>query len=457
MRASILTVRRTRGRRPTRPSKCGGYWYLLRRVPAAMRGLDKRKFVKLSTGIRIADDPRGCAATNVVAILDGEIARYWEDLRAGRDADAILRHREAQIRALQLGFTYLPTSDVAALPINELGERLDLLITSRLLNNEHDVRALLGGCDSALGTRKLIYVSEMVKEMEGIASASLKSKSRNQKERWRTTRHRAASSMISAIGFDKPICNLTRADALALRRHWQERVLNEQVQIGTANKAIAFVVSMFRMINDHYQLELPNIFERISLRGGFAGIRTAFGASAIQDQFLAEGMFDRLNPEARRLLYLMIETGIRPSEACNLNRSTVVLGHEIPHILVRADGRQLKSKSAMRDIPLVGVALAAMKQQPDGFPRYRDKPNVVSAVLNKALVRRGLRSVSGTQTLYSIRHSFSDRLRNVQAPDSTVNYLMGHADRGPRYGDGLSLHAKLSWLLRIAFRPPLKV
>jgi len=38
---------------------------------------------------------------------------------------------------------------------------------------------------------------------------------------------------------------------------------------------------------------------------------------------LAEGQFADINPEARRIIYLCIETGLRLSEACALDRSTI--------------------------------------------------------------------------------------------------------------------------------------
>ena len=46
----------------------------------------------------------------------------------------------------------------------------------------------------------------------------------------------------------------------------------------------------------------------------------------------------------------------------------------------------------------------AMREQPDGFPRYRDKGDVLSALVNKALDVRGLRPETGSRcTLCSTR------------------------------------------------------
>jgi len=41
--------------------------------------------------------------------------------------------------------------------------------------------------------------------------------------------------------------------------------------------------------------------------------------------YLAEGRFVDINEEARRIIYLRIETGVRLSEACTLDRTTIHL------------------------------------------------------------------------------------------------------------------------------------
>lgn len=122
---------------------------------------------------------------------------------------------------------------------------------------------------------------------------------------------------------------------------------------------------------------------------------------------------------------------------------------------VRPDGREIKTDQSKRDIPLVGVALIAMREQPKGFPRYWDKADHLSALVNKALASRNLRP--NGETLYSLRHTFKDRLRAVNAPDELKDVLMGHKRDQPAYGFGYSLAVKHEWLNRIAFRPPTKV
>lgn len=63
-------------------------------------------------------------------------------------------------------------------------------------------------------------------------------------------------------------------------------------------------------------------------------------------------------------------------------------------------------------------------------------------------------SPSEGQSLYSLRHTFKDRLRDIQAPEEVIDNLMGHKSRGPKYGRGHILETKLEWLNKIAFQAP---
>lgn len=147
--------------------------------------------------------------------------------------------------------------------------------------------------------------------------------------------------------------------------------------------------------------------------------------------------------------------GLRLSEACNLNDTTIVLDHAVPHVRVKPDGRQMKTDQSERDIPLVGVALMAMRAQPKGFPRYHDKADGLSALMNRVLDARNLRP--NGETMYSLRHTFKDRLRAVGATDEMKDALMGHKRDQPAYGFGYSLESKAGVLGRMAFKPPSRV
>jgi hypothetical protein len=144
---------------------------------------------------------------------------------------------------------------------------------------------------------------------------------------------------------------------------------------------------------------------------------------------------------------------LRPSEAVDLQAHTIHLDAPIPYVEVLPDGRVPKTEDSRCQVPIVGAALAAMKRRPQGFPSYRDKSGSLSTLVNKYFVNHGLRPTE-EHTLYSLRHSFKDRLIAAEAPDSLIDSLMGHRTGKPKYGKGPPLELKLKFLDSIAFTPP---
>jgi integrase len=95
-----------------------------------------------------------------------------------------------------------------------------------------------------------------------------------------------------------------------------------------------------------------------------------------------------MNDQARAIVLTIIETGARPSEICNLTEAFIKIDTSVPHILIEPrldpdDPREIKTTTSVRAVPLIGLALAAMKKFPKGFPRYKDKEASMSAALNK--------------------------------------------------------------------------
>ena len=174
----------------------------------------------------------------------------------------------------------------------------------------------------------------------------------------------------------------------------------------------------------------------------------------MRERILAPGIFKGLNREASLLCYTLIETGCRPSELANLLPENIRLDADIPHIRIRSThARQLKSKDSERDIPLVGVALEAMKQAPDGFPRFKDRGYLLSSSLTKAFKVRGL--LPSTQhRIYSFRHSFEKRMLEAGIDYGLRCTLMGHRNPRPEYGDGGSLKYRRDEMLKIAHPVP---
>lgn len=436
--------------RKVRPHKREGFWYLVRRVPAQYAVLDRRGIVRLSTGIRICDDPRAVTAQKEVLRLDAELARYWRDLAAGRDPEAAKRSRWAVETASRFGFPYVELADLNAGPLIELVKRLLAVDGLEPLQREKVLPALWGHYPKPVdGT----LLSEMAEVYQTIHATALMRKSEEQRHKWRVQRDRAQSIFIKIIGGDKRLVDLTADDVDKVRDYWKKRILAGEVAVNTANKNIGRVAAMFRAISEEKKLKLQDLFARTQIKGGEDKKRVPFDIDYVQNVLLADGVMDGLNDEARAIFYVVAELGMRPSEVAGLRRSTILLDHEIPHVNVAEEGRTLKNKNSRRTLPLVGVALDVMKHFPDGFPRYRNRTTCLSTTISQYLRKNGLCPKEG-QSFYSLRHTFKDRLRAVDWDEELRDVLMGHATDKEDYGEGHSLKRKQEVLLRMVFKPP---
>jgi hypothetical protein len=134
-----------------RPHRRYGYWYLVRRVPLEFSAYDTRNPVMLSTGIRVADDPRALVAIAAVHKLDDGLERYGHEKRAGRDADALMRYRQSLEVARKVGISYLPARPLATTPVEQIVERFEPVKSSGADDKPVEVSGVLGGEEPSLG------------------------------------------------------------------------------------------------------------------------------------------------------------------------------------------------------------------------------------------------------------------------------------------------------------------
>ncbi|WP_334150356.1 integrase [Hyphomicrobium sp.] len=329
--------------------------------------------------------------------------------------------------------------------------RIELLERRGWVDEPKAADAVLG---NAAPTR--IALSTLLKEYEVERRTHLAKFSPDQLRRWRNGKKRAIANFKAVLGRNAYLEDLTRTDALDFREWWQDRVIGEGVQVATANKDIGNLNRMIRTLNRARRLGLEPIFAELRIEGEKYGSRAPYTVEFIQTKILADGALDGLNPEARRVIYVCAEIGLRPVEVVNLTKGAIRLDCDVPHVVVQAEGRVLKTDHSERHIPLVGVALEAMKMQPEGFPTYFDGSPALSATVNKFLSAHDLRPTD-RHSLYSLRHTFEDRLTAVEAPEKILCYAMGHKYSRPKYGSPPSLEQLKGWLDKIAFRAPTSI
>lgn len=432
-----------------------GYWQYHRRVPKAYGGLcGKRPFVTLSTKIAVADDRGGTKAARVAARLNEQQEARWRGLASGTPAKQ--RWRDAVTLARSNGFDYLTPTEATQRDIGEVLARIEALKVGDRRNELAVVDAVLGAVE-----KPRIMLSDLFDEYEKTQQTPLSKMSPNQKRKWTNAKKRAVEILIEQRG-NKALQDITRADAVAYADFWEARTIAEGISPSSANKNISHIGGMIRAVDKRLKLGLDHVFSGTRLEGGRDGNRSPFTVEHIRNVILAPGALDGLNDEAKDVVYIVMETGCRPSEIVNLSKGRIKLDAEIPYIRVEADGRLLKTEHSERDIPLVGMALEAMKRHPAGFPRYFDNGDNLSATLMKHFKKAKLLPKMGEDTplkkrpkygVYSFRHSLKDRLKAVECPEELTDELIGHATGKPKYGDGYGLALKAKYLKSIALTP----
>lgn len=430
--------------------KINGIYEYVRRVPASVAHLDNRAKIVVSLGTRDEAIAREKART-----LDQANDVLWGSLLKGDLAtDTWSNYRSAVTLAQAKGFTYRPADElVSEAKVWDIVERV--LAAREGIAQPQAAKAILG--DAPAPTPRL---SDLWTLYEQHYAASLEGMSANQMRKHKNPRLRAMAYAIEVLG-DMQLGDITRADVLRFREWWTDKMKLEALKADTINRCFSDIKGMLTVIDNALHTNFGEVWERSRVKATNktrSDKRPPYPADFVRTRFLAHGVLDSLNLEARMVVYLMIETGLRPGEACNLRPEDICLDAAIPHVAVTITGdRRIKNDYSERKIPLVGVAFWAMQQFPLGFPTYRDKEDTLSNTVNKALLAANLRPTKA-HVLYSLRHTFADRLTAARVSDREHTDLMGHEFDRPDYGDGVAMEQKLQILNGIAFEwiPPAK-
>ncbi|WP_366523893.1 DUF6538 domain-containing protein [uncultured Algimonas sp.] len=426
--------------------KCrDGFWSYNRRVPLAYREIDTRGTIRKALATSSIEVAR--ARRDALAAADNA---FWKSLSGG-DTSARNAYEAARSRAMSKGMIYIPADDLANdASLEEIIKRLRAIdISAPSATAEAD--ALLGLAKPAAPT-----ISQAFKiYCATICAVDNKGKSAAQLRNWTKVKQRAVNNFVSLCG-DLPMDQITRAHAKQVFDWWSGRVNptdgSKPRHANSANKDFTNLRTLYEKFWAYQGDESrDNPFRNLRFKNVVYKDVPPFEPNWIVNRILAPGALDSLNEQARCIFYSLIETGCRPSEIANLRAEHIMLDHEVPHLRLRPQhNRALKSKSASRDVPLLGISLQAMRLNPDGFPRYRDKSDLLSATLTKAFKARGLFPTE-EHRIYSIRHSFEKRMLEADLDYALRCKLIGHYNNRPEYGDGGSLAFRRDQLLKIVF------
>lgn len=411
-------------------TKRGRTYNIVRRVPTKYQGVDSRKQVWLN----LHTDSETEAQRKAPEVWDHQVA-VWQARLAGEGDDKLAQLDAARELASIRGFKFMPASQVATLPVDQLLDRIEAIPTVGNGQTQHqDAAALLGG----VAPPKL-NISDALEVYWTLAKDKVFGKSDDQVRKWRNPRIKAIKNLISVIG-DKALHDIEPDDTLDFRDWLATRIQAGEIQPSSANKELNHMGAVLKTVNTMKRLGLHLPLSDLTFKSEDRDTRQPFSDKWIKEKILAEGALDGLNDEARCIVLLMINTGARPSELAGLRPQDIHLSANIPHISIAPyEGHALKNKIAERDIPVTGVSLEALRMFPNGFSRYAGSSASLSGIVNKYFRDNGLKE-SPDHTLYGLRHSFEDRMLERPTMDERIRRdLMGHSLGRQRYGKGATL------------------
>ena len=302
------------------------------------------------------------------------------------------RHEIAAELAHSRGFSYRPVNELSA---DHLDDAIGRLLA--LANSNEDPSSAAAAAVMGLTEAPRRSLMEMAEEMANLFPGEVSSKTDAQASVWRAKWKRVAKRMVDYLGENRAIDDLREEDAMGLVAELQKKVDVRDLTAESANKDIAF---LNRMIREHHRLlnrpKLVNLFHGHRTKKPVGRKRMKKPAVPLEylELWLMPDAWGAINDQVRDISLIAMETGCRASEIYNLPPEAIQLNAPIPHILIAFEEegvykRELKTEASDREIPLVGVALEAMKRNPHGFPRYRGNRNFNNTA-NKSMRDIGL-------------------------------------------------------------------
>ncbi|AEH88148.1 tyrosine-type recombinase/integrase [Mesorhizobium opportunistum] len=427
-----------------------GNYHYKRRVPVTIAHLDERA-PHVRASLKTDDRTLARGKRDLLEAADDAL---WASLITKGVTDPARRRYEAAVKRVEAldftfhGATYFEEPEA----FNDLMDRIRHVLASGQEDRIAD--PLLGAVevpDTKVSDAFDIYCNEIVAD-------ELIGKSQVQKDQWKKVKRRAINNFIKLNG-DIAMEEIGIDHAKKVYRHWLGRIAPKEGSSTAGASSGNRDLGNMRVLYEAYfkyqgDARRDNPFEGLGFSLKKKRSRPPIPTEWIRDTMMKPGNLATLNDEARGILLILIETGARPSEICNLEPHAIRLSNKVPHLSIEpredpANPREIKTESSRRLVPLVGVALAAAERHKTGFPRYRNRENELSATLNHFLRANSLLPTKA-HTVYSFRHSFEDRMKEAGLDDELRRLLMGHTVDRPKYGSGGSLDWRRRELMKIA-------
>ena len=261
--------------------------------------------------------------------------------------------------------------------------------------------------------------------------------------------NRNVKYVIELLG-DLPIDCYNSKDASSFR-DW---LIDKGLQISSVKRVFSYIRSIINLSISEEGINCINAFSKTYMpESKTLDVRKPVPINVLRQ---IQSLCKKHDDDLRWLIALLSDTGMRLGEGVGLLKSDIRIDDDIPHVIVKPHPwRRLKTKGSERCIPLVKESLWACRRVLEhdndsifAFPRYTSinqcNANSASAALNKWLKEQLIEGY----VIHSLRHSFRDRLREVECPAEIIDQLGGWSFKsaGQGYGKGYDLKVLLKWI-----------
>ncbi|AWI60367.1 DUF6538 domain-containing protein [Sinorhizobium fredii] len=340
-----------------------------------------------------------------------------------------------------LGFGYRPAQEFQAARIEERVEMLAPIFSALKLvqqPNANEKAAIVGAVEVAALTFKQAF--ERFKEL---SPEKVKGKNPVEAKRFWRRYEKIVEDFTDAMG-DRDVLKLTKNDAKEYRKILKQSVVDGGFKSDAAKKKLDWLGIVLDVVFDEDYEGKENPFRDVKISGfDDDAARPPFTEAELTTIRVAREK-SGMRPEAKAIIRIGECTGANAKELALMQASDIHLDCEIPYISIRPNGLRNRVKRGgkrHRDIPLVGDALAAMQEYPQGFTVYHSPqgPDQINSAMSDFF-----RNVTPGKGFGSYRHTMADWLRRSGSNDTLKDSILGHTTKGHsmHYGAGYELENK---------------
>lgn len=414
-----------------------GYYYFCVNVPTRLLSSTTKRQIRRPLRTRDLATAKKRVAAHVAEILP-----LFDEDRLPDEAH--IEYKRVKAVAEKLTAKYEPYTAVSEQTVDQLIERINEIVDVRAVMptpNVVQTAALVG----ALETPPLSW-AEAFEKFKALSSEKVKGKNELQTKRFWRRYEVKTEDYIAAMG-DTDVLKITKNDVKKYRKILKEKIDSGEFLSNEANKKISWLGVILETVFDEEYEGMENPFAGIRISGyeddGKRAPLTAAEIAAVTEGLKTSGA----RPEIKALIRIGMCTGANAKELALLTPADIHLDASDPYISIRPNelrGKVKRGGARHRDVPLVGDALAAMREFPNGFTIFHtnEGPTQVNCAMSDYF--RKITPGKG-KGFGGFRHNMADWLRRSGANDTLKDSILGHTNtksHSMHYGDGYDIENK---------------